>query len=275
MAERCWIVGSAPDCDLRVESSLVSAHHCRLMLRGEWILVEDLGSTNGVLFAGQRIAGPRIVHRGDPVTLGCSVPLPWPPAIRIVSIGRSPDNDIVIPLDMISGQHALLEQEGESIFLIDMGSTNGTAVNEPLDKITRAAIHPADQVYFGTHRVAASELFKALPKRIRQATTVLEAERTPRLEQELGAVRDRQSAHVESAWKNFRLWSNWLWGGGLSLLCAVLILRAPYFLRFRTPPEIDAKPVHEKQDTRPGGTSAGSSSIQGANIPGNQRTVRS
>ena len=108
MAERCWTIGSLPDCDIRVENTAVSGQHCRLTQRGESLLLEDLGSTNGTFVSGERVTKPQIVRRGDPVTLGHNTPLPWPPLVRTVTIGRLPDNDIVIPLDMVSGYHAAI-----------------------------------------------------------------------------------------------------------------------------------------------------------------------
>lgn len=45
------------------------------------------------------------------------------------SIGRSDSNSIVLPSPEISRRHARLWQEGESTFLEDLGSTNGTYVN--------------------------------------------------------------------------------------------------------------------------------------------------
>ena len=70
MTARSWIVGSLGDCDIRVENPAVSGRHCRLTQRGESFLLEDLQSTNGTFVDGQRIDSPRIVRRGDRVTLG-------------------------------------------------------------------------------------------------------------------------------------------------------------------------------------------------------------
>lgn len=49
----------------------------------------------------------------------------------VVNIGRSTENDIAIP-DVgktVSRRHAVLEREGDSITIRDLGSTNGTQVN--------------------------------------------------------------------------------------------------------------------------------------------------
>lgn len=46
-----------------------------------------------------------------------------------MTIGRGPGNDIVIPEATVSGKHALITNENGSFYLSDMGSTNGTLVN--------------------------------------------------------------------------------------------------------------------------------------------------
>ena len=80
MAARSWTIGTQADCDIRVESRTVSAKHCKLTERGESFFLEDLQSTNGTYLAGEKITGPKLVRRGDPVTLAHDTPLPWPRA---------------------------------------------------------------------------------------------------------------------------------------------------------------------------------------------------
>jgi pSer/pThr/pTyr-binding forkhead associated (FHA) protein len=175
MAERSWTIGSSAECDICVEHPTVSGRHCRLTTRGDTFLLEDLGSTNGTFVAGQRIDKPRIVRSGDDVTLGQSIPLPWPTPAISITIGRIPGNDVVIPLDTVSSRHARLERDGARLWLVDEGSTNGTAVGNPLNKIERVLLKPGDIVFLGTHRVAAAELLAALPQPPRRAGTLLEA----------------------------------------------------------------------------------------------------
>jgi ABC-type multidrug transport system ATPase subunit/pSer/pThr/pTyr-binding forkhead associated (FHA) protein len=45
------------------------------------------------------------------------------------TIGRKPDNDIVLPPQYVSGYHGKLEQHGEVWHYSDLGSTNGTFIN--------------------------------------------------------------------------------------------------------------------------------------------------
>jgi pSer/pThr/pTyr-binding forkhead associated (FHA) protein len=175
MVVHTWIVGSAPDCDLRIEHPTVSGRHCRLTTRGDTYLLEDLGSTNGTFVAGQRIENPQIVRTGDEVTLGKSIPLPWPTPPISITVGRTPGNDVVIPLDTVSSRHARLERDGSRVWLIDEGSTNGTAVGNPLNKIERVLLKPDDIVFLGTHRIAAADLLAALPQLPQRAGTMLEA----------------------------------------------------------------------------------------------------
>ena len=46
-----------------------------------------------------------------------------------ISLGREPDNMIMLPLDAVSRNHAVIERRRRSIVVKDLGSTNGTYVN--------------------------------------------------------------------------------------------------------------------------------------------------
>lgn len=47
-----------------------------------------------------------------------------------VVIGRAPGSDIVIGASYVSGRHARLQMMGPNLFVEDLGSRNGTAVND-------------------------------------------------------------------------------------------------------------------------------------------------
>lgn len=49
-----------------------------------------------------------------------------------VIVGRSPGADIVIGAGYVSGRHARFSLMGQNLFVEDLGSTNGTAVNGQL-----------------------------------------------------------------------------------------------------------------------------------------------
>jgi len=228
MKERTWTIGSLPDCDIRVASPTVSGRHCRLTQRGQMFIVEDLASTNGTFVAGQRIDHPREVRRGEAITLGLDTPMPWP-NLSSITVGRLPDNDVVIPLDMVSGRHARLEREGNRVFLIDLESRNGTALNDPLNKIARAPIQPSDVVFLGTHKIMARDLLAALPEDVphlaaaRQATKL---EASPLAD--LG-VKPPPTAPVTPpppvSWlSSYRSPRSWALGIGLSAACILLVI---------------------------------------------------
>ncbi len=46
-----------------------------------------------------------------------------------IIVGRSPGADIVIGASYVSGRHARFTLMGQNLFVEDLGSTNGTAVN--------------------------------------------------------------------------------------------------------------------------------------------------
>jgi pSer/pThr/pTyr-binding forkhead associated (FHA) protein len=58
------------------------------------------------------------LHRGQLITVDSST-----------SLGRESDNHVVIADDSVSGKHAVLQRDGRAWVLRDLGSTNGTRVN--------------------------------------------------------------------------------------------------------------------------------------------------
>jgi hypothetical protein len=64
-----------------------------------------------------------------------------------VSIGRGPDNDIVLDHVSMSGSHAMIHNIGGTFQVQDMGSTNGTFVNGAA--ISEAVLANGYRVQFG------------------------------------------------------------------------------------------------------------------------------
>ncbi|MGB9179108.1 MAG: FHA domain-containing protein [Pyrinomonadaceae bacterium] len=63
-------IGRAPDNDLHLDGLLISNHHARVVLAGGTVLIEDVGSTNGVYVNGERITGRRSIQMSDLVQVG-------------------------------------------------------------------------------------------------------------------------------------------------------------------------------------------------------------
>ena len=66
---------------------------------------------------------------------------------ELVTLGRSPENMIHLDDPSVSGKHAQLQLVGEDVQLTDLGSTNGTTVNDAA--ITTAILRAGDRVRFG------------------------------------------------------------------------------------------------------------------------------
>lgn len=68
-----------------------------------------------------------------------------------VTIGRLPDNAVVIANPAVSGHHARVFHEGNRVILEDLRSTNGTFVNGR--PVTRHVLQHGDQVLVGKHQI--------------------------------------------------------------------------------------------------------------------------
>jgi pSer/pThr/pTyr-binding forkhead associated (FHA) protein/uncharacterized protein YgiM (DUF1202 family) len=66
-------IGRAQDNDVVLDDPQVSRHHARVLRRGDQIIVEDLGSTNGTLVNGRRISGQHILQPTETIAVGASV----------------------------------------------------------------------------------------------------------------------------------------------------------------------------------------------------------
>lgn len=182
MTKQNWIIGSNTTCDIVVASTTVSGQHCRLSLDDSELTLTDLGSTNGTYVNGNRVSGTVTITMTDRVTVGQTEPMPWPDSglpepvesvasnesadsgndqispRRLISIGRSPNNSVVLDGTNVSGNHARLILANDDIVVEDLGSTNGTAVHDVENKIIRASVKLDDFVYFGSTAYRVREL---------------------------------------------------------------------------------------------------------------------
>ena len=65
-----------------------------------------------------------------------------------LSVGRKADNDIVIDNPAISGHHCKISLQGDTYYVEDLESTNGTYVNEK--RVMKAGLHTNDVVGLAT-----------------------------------------------------------------------------------------------------------------------------
>lgn len=64
------VLGRALDADIRFDVPGVSRRHARIVVDGEHLALEDLGSQNGTYLRGERITGRATLADGDEVRLG-------------------------------------------------------------------------------------------------------------------------------------------------------------------------------------------------------------
>ena len=64
------LIGRGEDCRLRIRSSTVSRHHARVLVRGDRVVLEDLGSKNGTYVFGRRVLAPTALQGGEEIQVG-------------------------------------------------------------------------------------------------------------------------------------------------------------------------------------------------------------
>lgn len=78
-----------------------------------------------------------------------------------VTIGRLPDNTVVIDNPAVSGRHARVGLEGERYFVQDLESLNGTVLNDRL--IVKEALRDGDVIQIGKHKLVFQRAGKDEP----------------------------------------------------------------------------------------------------------------
>ena len=154
IGQRPLRLGRDAGCDVVVPGSAVSREHAEIASARDGYRLRDL-SANGVFVNGERLAGTRLLRRGDVVRVGTQdfrfhaeqPPAPTPLArLTIVNegvtrgqhfdilaplahVGRGAHNDVAIADESVSDSHAKLQRRESGWVVVDMGSTNGTYVN--------------------------------------------------------------------------------------------------------------------------------------------------
>jgi len=76
-----------------------------------------------------------------------------------IIIGRDASCQVVIDHPLVSARHARIRQDGKGLYLSDLGSTNGTFVNE--DKVVDCQLAHQDWIRIGQH-VLVVDLYETL-----------------------------------------------------------------------------------------------------------------
>ena len=81
---------------------------------------------------------------------------------KIVTIGRSKDNNIIIDNLAVSKNHARIRIEYDTFILEDLESTNGTFINNR--KIDRCELNHGDRISIGKHTLVFLKEFEIINK---------------------------------------------------------------------------------------------------------------
>lgn len=162
-------IGRGEDCDVVLDGHTVSRLHCEIVQLGTVFVLQDF-SRNGTYSNGQRVQKVQLqdgdqlrigqnillVHLSSSVGTGMlagrqTVPHRLPPVIALnphivvkgledgvtqpfsedrITIGRRTDNQVILDADNISRNHVLIERRDNRYFVSDLGSANGTYLNE-------------------------------------------------------------------------------------------------------------------------------------------------
>src|SRR5207249_10087497 len=63
------LIGRHPECDIQIDSRKVSRRHCCIAQVNDYLIVRDLGSTNGIRINVVRVLEGRLTS-GDELTIG-------------------------------------------------------------------------------------------------------------------------------------------------------------------------------------------------------------
>jgi pSer/pThr/pTyr-binding forkhead associated (FHA) protein len=63
-------LGRSPTAEVRVDDPFASAAHARIFPRGQFMYIEDMGSTNGTYLNGRRLRKPEQLRVADTVRIG-------------------------------------------------------------------------------------------------------------------------------------------------------------------------------------------------------------
>jgi hypothetical protein len=115
------LFGRNPECDIQIESRKISRRHCCVAQVNDYLVVRDLGSTNGVRINGVRVVEGRL-KAGDELTVGSHrYSVRWDPLeshnTRAPALVPAPPRAVGAPVD----DDDLLEECDEPVPLQEPG----------------------------------------------------------------------------------------------------------------------------------------------------------
>ena len=181
LSNRPLSLGRSDEADYQLPTKLASRIHAQVFPRERGWWVEDLGSSNGTVVNGNKIGKPMPLVPGDIITLGDvelkfegAAPAPAGPPDHLVArilytpekgkapvetlirdrvtIGRKPENTLVIDNKVVSGNHLEIINKQGAYLMRDLGSSNGTFLNGERLSVARQ-LQDGDKITLGSTTV--------------------------------------------------------------------------------------------------------------------------
>lgn len=178
-------IGRDPSNDICLDESIVSTFHAQLVQQDDsFVLVHPhpqargQKTRNGLLYQGREIRGEEL-FRSEPLKAGDSFRIgnensivitlvyhdgtdtpedvlpeihPIPLSDPVITIGRYPDNSVVVDHLQVSAHHACLEQiQFGGYRIVDLNSTNHVYING--QRVASQILQPNDEIRIGPYRL--------------------------------------------------------------------------------------------------------------------------
>lgn len=182
LTDEHFSIGQDDRNSLPLKHKSVSAHHAEVGREGDVFYISDMGSLTGTFVNGKRVNKRFQLRAGDIIRVGDiefeltdpthgtkdeaaapHIPLAdWCvqaisgslkgktfPILNAITIGRSSSCEIHLSQEKVSRKHAELIAKGSQLILRDLGSSNGTVVNQK--KISEATLTAGDQFHINNN----------------------------------------------------------------------------------------------------------------------------
>jgi serine phosphatase RsbU (regulator of sigma subunit) len=140
-------LGRLPECDIQLQSNMVSRRHARVIRDGQGFVLEDLGSGNGTYVNGKRIEGSIALKHDDRVKLG-------PVLLRFDTGEGSESSSFQLPTEELFNVD-LTDEDASSTIMGSVGTTSGFGLLDVQPQAKLRAVLDISRSLVGTHDVDA------------------------------------------------------------------------------------------------------------------------
>src|SRR5262245_20939967 len=116
------LLGRHPECDIQIESRKISRRHCCIAQVHDYLVVRDLGSTNGVRINGVRVLEGKLKGGDELMIGGCRYQVCWDVLAGRPAAGAVP-RPAPRPPPVRADDDALVEKYDEPVPLVDPGES--------------------------------------------------------------------------------------------------------------------------------------------------------